>query len=23
MELSRPFTAMTVQFIDNWLELKD
>lgn len=23
MELARPFTAMAVQFIDNWIDLKD
>jgi hypothetical protein len=23
MDLARPFTAITIQFIDNWLELKD
>ena len=23
MDLARPFTSMTVQFIDNWLEVKD
>ena len=23
MDLARPFTAMAIQFIDNWLELKD
>ena len=23
MDLARPFTAMTIQFIDNWLEIKD
>lgn len=23
MDLARPFTPMTVQFIDNWLDVKD
>lgn len=23
MDLARPFTSMAVQFIDNWIELKD
>ncbi len=23
MELARPFNTITVQFIDNWIELKD
>ncbi len=23
MDLARPFTAIAIQFIDNWLELKD
>lgn len=23
MDLARPFTAMAVQFIDNWIDIKD
>lgn len=23
MDLARPFTPITIQFIDNWLEVKD
>ncbi len=23
MDLARPFTSMTIQFVDNWLQLND